>query len=103
MRRELGLEAAITKLDKYQLLILDDIAYVTKDQADKSQNEIGNKAGGISNESLQVNFQRAIVGCGKRWGNENETWDCNRRCCSGLRCAGIRNSRDPGMGCDGDL
>ena len=26
-RRELGLEAAITKLDKYQLLILDDIAY----------------------------------------------------------------------------
>ena len=33
-RRELGLEAAITKLDKYQLLILDDIAYVTKDQAE---------------------------------------------------------------------
>ena len=31
MRRELGLEAAITNLDKYQLLILDDIAYVTKD------------------------------------------------------------------------
>ena len=31
-RRELGLEAAITKLDKYQLLILDDIAYITKDQ-----------------------------------------------------------------------
>jgi hypothetical protein len=28
-RRELGLEAAITKLDKYQLLILDNIAYVT--------------------------------------------------------------------------
>ena len=35
-RRELGLEAAITKLDKYQLLILDDIAYVTKDQAETS-------------------------------------------------------------------
>jgi DNA replication protein DnaC len=34
--RELGLEAAITKLDKYQLLILDDIAYVTKDQAETS-------------------------------------------------------------------
>ena len=33
-RRELGLEAAITKLDKYQLLILDDIAYITKDQAE---------------------------------------------------------------------
>jgi DNA replication protein DnaC len=35
-RRELGLAAAITKLDKYQLLILDDIAYVTKDQAETS-------------------------------------------------------------------
>ena len=35
-RRELGLEAAITELDKYQLLILDDIAYVTKDQAETS-------------------------------------------------------------------
>jgi DNA replication protein DnaC len=30
------LEAAINKLDKYQLLILDDIAYVTKDQAETS-------------------------------------------------------------------
>src|SRR5438132_223822 len=28
--------AAISKLDKYQLLILDDIAYVTKDQAETS-------------------------------------------------------------------
>jgi hypothetical protein len=27
---------AIAKLDKYQLLILDDIAYVTKDQAETS-------------------------------------------------------------------
>ena len=35
-RRELALEAAITKLDKYHLLILDDIAYVTKDQAETS-------------------------------------------------------------------
>ena len=32
-RRELALEAAIAKLDKYHLLILDDLAYVTKDQA----------------------------------------------------------------------
>jgi len=29
-------EAAINKLDKYQLLILDDIAYVTKDQTETS-------------------------------------------------------------------
>ena len=35
-RRALELEAAINKLDKYQLLILDDIAYVTKDQTETS-------------------------------------------------------------------
>jgi len=35
-RRELGLEAAIAKLDRFDLLILDDLAYVTKDQAETS-------------------------------------------------------------------
>jgi len=35
-RRELSLEAAIHKLDKYHLLILDDLSYVTKDQAETS-------------------------------------------------------------------
>ena len=35
-RRELSLESAIAKLDKYHLLILDDLAYVTKDQAETS-------------------------------------------------------------------
>jgi DNA replication protein DnaC len=35
-RRELTLEAAVAKLDKYHLLILDDLAYVTKDQAETS-------------------------------------------------------------------
>lgn len=35
-RQELTLEAAITKLDRYHLLILDDISYVTKDQAETS-------------------------------------------------------------------
>jgi DNA replication protein DnaC len=35
-RRELALEASIAKLDKYHLLILDDLAYVTKDQAETS-------------------------------------------------------------------
>ena len=35
-RRELVLEAAIRKLHKYHLLILDDIAYVRKDQAETS-------------------------------------------------------------------
>src|SRR5262245_64799985 len=32
----LRLEAAIAKLDKYHLLVLDDIAYVAKDQAETS-------------------------------------------------------------------
>ena len=35
-RRELTLEAAVARLDKYHLLILDDMAYVTKDQAETS-------------------------------------------------------------------
>jgi DNA replication protein DnaC len=35
-RRELALETAIAKLDKYHLLVLDDLAYVTKDQAETS-------------------------------------------------------------------
>ena len=35
-RRDLSLESAIAKLDKFHLLILDDIAYVTKDQAETS-------------------------------------------------------------------
>ena len=35
-RRELALEPAIAKLDKYHLLILDDLAYVSKDQAETS-------------------------------------------------------------------
>jgi DNA replication protein DnaC len=35
-RRELALESTLAKLDKYHLLILDDIAYVSKDQAETS-------------------------------------------------------------------
>jgi DNA replication protein DnaC len=35
-RRELGLEAAINRLDRFHLLVLDDLAYVTKDQAETS-------------------------------------------------------------------
>lgn len=35
-RRDLQLESAIAKLDKYHLLILDDITYVAKDQAETS-------------------------------------------------------------------
>jgi DNA replication protein DnaC len=35
-RRELALESAIARLDKYHLVILDDITYVTKDQVETS-------------------------------------------------------------------
>ena len=35
-RREFSLEAAIERLDRYDLLILDDLVYVTKDQAETS-------------------------------------------------------------------
>jgi DNA replication protein DnaC len=35
-RRDLELESALAKLDKYHLLILDDVAYVSKDQAETS-------------------------------------------------------------------
>jgi DNA replication protein DnaC len=35
-RQALQLEAALAKLDKYDLLILDDLSYVTKDQAETS-------------------------------------------------------------------
>jgi DNA replication protein DnaC len=35
-RREFALEAALQRLDRYQLLILDDLVYVTKDQAETS-------------------------------------------------------------------
>ena len=35
-RRDLGLEAALAKLDKFDLIILDDITYAQKDQAESS-------------------------------------------------------------------
>ena len=35
-RRELALPAALAKLDKFDLLVLDDVSYVRKDQAETS-------------------------------------------------------------------
>ena len=35
-RRELALESLLARLDRYHLLILDDLAYVQKDQAETS-------------------------------------------------------------------
>lgn len=35
-RRDLALEAALAKLDKFDLIILDDITYAQKDQAESS-------------------------------------------------------------------
>ena len=40
-RRELALESALAKLDKYHLLVLDDFAYVSRDQAETSVFRIG--------------------------------------------------------------
>ena len=35
-RQDLALEAALTRLDRYDLLVLDDLSYVRKDQAETS-------------------------------------------------------------------
>ena len=35
-RQELALEAALTKLDRYDLLVLDDLSYIRRDQAETS-------------------------------------------------------------------
>src|SRR6202022_3097618 len=35
-RQDLALEAAIARLDRYDLLMLDDLSYVRKDQAETS-------------------------------------------------------------------
>jgi DNA replication protein DnaC len=55
-RRELALEAAIAKLDKFHLLILDDIAYVTKDQAETacSSNSLVPGTSGDPSSSLPI-------------------------------------------------
>ncbi|MFO7856296.1 MAG: IS21-like element helper ATPase IstB, partial [Paracoccaceae bacterium] len=50
-RRELALEAAIAKLDKYHLPILDDLAYVTKDQAET----------GVPFELISARYERRSV------------------------------------------
>jgi DNA replication protein DnaC len=36
VRRDLVLESALAKLDKFHLLVLDDISFVGKDQAEAS-------------------------------------------------------------------
>ena len=35
-RRDLGLAATLDKLDKFDLIVLDDLSYVHKDQAETS-------------------------------------------------------------------
>ena len=49
-RRELALEAAINRLDRFHLLILDDLAYVTKDQAETS----------VLFELISARYERAL-------------------------------------------
>ena len=59
-RRDLALEAAIAKLDKYHLLILDDLAYIAKDQAETSVlfELIGARGDTISADHGQPTVQR---------------------------------------------
>ena len=59
--RELGLESAIAKLDKYNLIILDDIAYVSKHQADEENRSlIVIKTGPVGERALR-GMRHAIV------------------------------------------
>jgi DNA replication protein DnaC len=63
-RRELALENAIAKLDKYHLLVLDDISYVRKDQAETS----------VLFELIAARYERRSIGITANqafgeWGN----------------------------------
>lgn len=64
--RELRLEAAIGKLDKYHLLILDDIAYVAKDQAETS----------VLFELIAVRYERRslAITANRAFGDWNKTF-----------------------------
>jgi len=65
-RRELVLEAAIAKLDKYHLLILDDFCYARKDQAET----------GVLFELIAARYERRslLVTANKPFGEWNEVF-----------------------------
>jgi DNA replication protein DnaC len=71
-RRDLVLESAIAKLDKYHLLILDDLAYVCKDQAETS----------VLFELISARYERrsllitANPTGEKQQSRKHEAWDC---------------------------
>ena len=71
-RRELALEHAIAKLDKYHLLVLDDISYVRKDQAETS----------VLFELIAARYERRSLGSRPI-----------RRSANGARCSRIRRWR----------
>jgi DNA replication protein DnaC len=65
-RRELALEAAVAKLDKYHLLILDDFCYARKDQAET----------GVLFELIAARYERRslLVTANKPFGEWNDVF-----------------------------
>ena len=57
-RRELALERALAKLDKYHLLILDDISFVSKDQAETS----------VPFELIGLRYERLLITANQPFG-----------------------------------
>ena len=57
-RRDLVLKAAIERLDRYDLLILDDITYVSKDQAETSVLFPGGRPSSSAQVHLKVSVRR---------------------------------------------
>jgi len=57
-RRELALHSALAKLDKYHLLILDDISFVSKDQAETS----------VPFELIGLRYERLLITANQPFG-----------------------------------
>ena len=98
-RRELQLEAAITKLDKFDLIILDDLAYVTKDQAETSvlfELNLGAVREAVHHDNRQSALRRMEQSL-PRSGN-----DARGRRQAGPSCYHLRDERGKLQAADGD-
>lgn len=80
-RRELALESAIAELDRDDLLILDDITYVTKDQAETS----------VLFELIATRYERRL--CGADGGGRPELATAADSDRYSTRCAAVRPRR----------
>jgi DNA replication protein len=70
-RRELTLESAINRLDRFDLLILDDFAYVSKDQAETS----------VLFELISARYERRsmLITANQPFGDWNKVFPGSRR------------------------